>query len=406
MLPDTAPLPDLPGAATPEPAKPSARAALWIAIVFAGIAGNAGIALSPLLLSGMAQFLNFGDQQLGELAAGASIGSSLVTLSAVFFMGRKGWPLRRTVILALCVYAGINLAIPLFFSEPQLLQVAIFLGGCCSGMVWSAAATALTTVRNNERMVAVFYGTPYLTGLIVQPLMPMVFANWGLGTAYTGIAGASILALLMMRAFPARGFGSVRPLEGLTDAGSSRTAFVGVAIVMIALLLQYLANSGVWVYFDRIGHVSGHTPQASANVVALGSGMALVGTALAIFFTTRLRPLPTVIAINAAMAVVTLLLLLASNYIAFALAVSLFNMMITFVTPFFIILLIRISSSPGRIALGANICMFSGFAFGPLIVGRLADSGDFSIAIGATSIAFLLSGLVILAGAMSGRFRT
>ena len=143
MLSDKAPLPNLPEAIVPEAEKPAARAALWIAILFAGIAGNAGIALSPLLLSGMAQFLHFGDQRLGELAAGASVGSSLVALSAVFFMGRKGWPLRRTVIVTLCIYAIVNLAIPLFFVKPLVLLAAMFLGGCCSGMIWSAAVTAL-----------------------------------------------------------------------------------------------------------------------------------------------------------------------------------------------------------------------------------------------------------------------
>lgn len=385
---------------------PFGRVALWIAIISAGIAGNAGIALSPLLLSGMAQFLQFDDQRLGELAAGAAIGSSLVTLSAVFFISRKGWPLRRTVIVALCVYAAINLAIPLLFTEPILLQTAIFLGGCCSGLVWSAATTALTIVPNNERIVAFFYGTPYLTGLVVQPLMPVVFANWGLGTAYSGIAAASILALLVMRAFPARAMGVVHAIEEPAAEPSSRAGVVNVAILLAALLMQYLANSGLWVYFDRIGHVSGHTPQASANVVALGSGMALAGTALAIGLTSRLRPIPTIIGVNVAMALVTVLFLAANHYIAFVFAVSLFNVMITFITPFFIIFLTRMSSSPGRTALGANICMFAGFAFGPLIVGRMTEGGDFSTAVVATSIAFLVSGLMIMAGAMSGRFRT
>lgn len=406
MLSDTAPLSNVPEAIVPEAEKPAARAALWIAILFAGIAGNAGIALSPLLLSGMAQFLHFGDQRLGELAAGASVGSSLVALSAVFFMGRKGWPLRRTVIVTLCIYASVNLAIPLFFVKPLVLLAAMFLGGCCSGMVWSAAVTALTTVRNNERLIAAFYGTPYLTGLVVQPLMPLVFAKWGLGSAYAGIAGVSIMAILVMRAFPARALGAARTIDEQPVARGSRTTLISVAIVLVALLLQYVANSGLWIYFDRIGHISGHSPQASANVVALGSGMALAGTALAMVLTTRLRPLPAIIALNMTMAAVTLLLLVASNYFLFATAVSLFNMMITLITPFFIILLIRISSSPGRVALGANICMFSGFAFGPLTVGRIAAGGDFSSAIAATAIAFLLSGAVILGGAVSGRFRT
>ena len=353
----------------------------------------------------MSQFLNFDDRRLGELAAAASFGSSLITLSAIFFIARKGWPLRRTIIITLCVYAAINLTIPTVFNQPLMLIVALFLGGCCSGMVWSTAATAITTVRNNERLISVFYGTPYLTGLVVQPLMPLVFAKWGLASAYLGIASAALLAVLAMRAFPIRTVAPSAPVEAVSPAPrrTVRAAY-GIIIVLGALLLQYLANSGLWVYFDRIGHVSGHSPQASANVVAFGSAMALAGTALAVVLSTRLQPLPTIIAVNVVMGAVTLLFFGSSQYLVFGLAVGLFNLMITFVTPFFLILLTRIAAAPGRAVLGANICMYGGFALGPLLVGRMTTGGDFSNAIIATAVAFVLSALIITVGWSTRRF--
>ncbi|MBO9601170.1 MAG: MFS transporter [Novosphingobium sp.] len=379
---------------------------LSVAILAAGIAGNADIALSPLLLSGMAQFLHFDDRLLGELASTSSVGSALATVAALFFMHRKGWPLRLTAIVCLCAYAAINLAIPSFFDNPALLVAAIFLGGLCSGLLWSVAVTAQATVHGNERLIAIFYGTPYLTGLVFQPLMPLVFARWGLPAAYFGIAGACVLSLLVVRYFPSRTVETAAPeaASGATERGR-HVSFVGIAIVLLALFVQYCANSGIWVYFDRIGRLAGHAPQASANAVALGVGMALVGTMLATMLTVRLRPLPTILIISAAMAVVTLGLLEAGQYLLFAGSISLFNVMITFITPFFFILLNRISASPGRVALAANICMMGGFALGPALVGRIVEGGDFTVAILATAVAFLVSAALVMLSAVGARFR-
>ncbi|WEK47865.1 MAG: MFS transporter [Candidatus Andeanibacterium colombiense] len=412
MLHDANPIPETSEGGGPREVqsragKSKVQIGLSVAILAAGIAGNADIALSPLLLSGMAQFLHFNDRVLGELASISSIGSSLATVAALFVMHRKGWPLRLTAIVCLCAYAVINLAIPSFFDNPMLLLAAIFLGGCCSGLLWAVAVTAQATVHGNERLIAIFYGTPYLTGLVFQPMMPFVFARWGLPAPYFGIAGACVLSLLLVRFFPARAVEAAAPeREEGTAGGARRGSFIGIGIVLLALFVQYCANSGIWVYFDRIGRLAGHTPQASANAVALGVGMALVGTMLATVLTVRLRPLPTILIISAVMALATLGLLEAGNYVLFAGSISLFNVMITFITPFFFILLNRISTARGRVALAANICMMGGFALGPALVGRIVEGGDFSSAIIVTAVAFLVSAVLVVASSGSGRLRS
>ena len=383
----------------------------WLATAFSilliGIVGNATIAVSPLLVSGMSEYLGFGDAYLGELAGAASAGASLSTVAALFFLDRVGWPLRKTAFFALLLYAAANSVLPTLFDRSGWLLLAFFVSGCASGLIWAISATAITTLPNTGRLVSIFYGTPYLTGLAIQPLMPSLYARWGVAPAFELIALACVLSLLTLRWFPARAIGAP-PLAKGDPANSRRRrglAWLILLPVAISLLLQYIANSGLWIYFDRVGLVAGHSHQMSANVVALGSGMALVGTLLATTLAPKLRPILAISAISMVMALATLGLLGAENYLLFAGSVFLFNAMITFITPFFFILLSQLPVSPGRAVLVGNLAMMAGFAAGPFLIGRMADGGDFTVSIYATSTMLLVSALIAIANRALGKSR-
>ena len=327
----------------------------WYAAAFSllvvGIVGTGTIALSPLLISGMSEYLGFGDAYLGELAGASSAGASVATVACLFFLDRPNWPLRSTAFISLLLYAAANIILPTLFDSHGWLIFAFFISGCAAGLIWAASATAITTMANTGRLTALFYGTPYLTGMAFQPLMPSLYAKWGVGSAFELIALACILSLLTLRWFPARAVGPPPPEEGdPAKSGSGRgNAWLILLPVATSLLLQYTANSGLWVYFDRVGLVAGHAHQSTANAVALGSGMALVGTVLAAIFAPKLRPILAIFAISVVMTLATLGLLGAQNYVLFAGSVFLFNAMITFITPFFFILLSHLPVSPGAL---------------------------------------------------------
>jgi predicted MFS family arabinose efflux permease len=408
------PAPDIPNRhaavadAAHNAAGPSDLAAA-IAILLVSIVGNLVMALFPLFISGMSEYLGYGDGYLGELAGVSSAGAALFTVAAFFFLDRKGWPLRLTALLGLLVFGVANLCIPLAFGEARFVTLLFFVAGCASGLVWAAGATAVTTLRKSSRLISIFYGTPYFTALAIQPLMPALYENWGVGSAFQLVALSCLLGIAALKWFPPRALGA-RPPSVEDDSGSRQRllAWLLMMPVAIALLLQYVANSGLWVYFGRIGLLAGHSPQESANVLAVGAGMALIGTALATALTPRVGArgaIVAIVAISLMMTTATLGMLGAENYMLFAGSVFVFNAMITFVTPFYFLLLLRLSVSPGKSALLGNLCMMAGFAAGPYLIGRMADGGDFALATYATSAMFVVSALIVIASAAQGKAR-
>lgn len=227
--------------------------------------------------------------------------------------------------------------------------------------------------------------------------MPTLYEQWGVGAAFQLVAASCLVGMAALVWFPRLSIGRRDAGEAWSDVSRQRlSSWLLMLPVCVAFLLQYLANSGLWVYFDRIGLLAGHSHQASANVLSIGAGMALVGTALAAALTPRLSAVGGIVAISLVMATTTLGMLGAENYWLFAASVFVFNAMITFVTPFYFLLLIRLSVSPGQSALLGNLCMMAGFSAGPFLIGRMADGDNFIMATWTTSAMFLASALIIL----------
>jgi hypothetical protein len=334
---------------------------------------------------------------LGDLVTASSAGASLTTIAAFFFLDRTGWPLRRTAFVSMACFGIANFITPMLFEHDLLLILVFFIAGCASGLIWASCATAITAIGNTPRLVSLFYGSPYLTGMVIQPLMPGLYASFGVARVFELIGISCFLSFLIMSWFPDRSRGA-SPAGNKDSLNNGQWGIFWLLMLPIvaSLLLQYTANSGLWVFFDRIGLNSGHSPQLSANIVSLGVGMALVGTALAVVLTPHLPPLQSIVVINIVAAIATLGLLGSENYLVFALSIFVFNASITLITPFYFLVLGRLSISAGKAVLLFNIVMMAGYTLGPLVMGRLASHGDFTLPVYVTSAMFVTSAIFIL----------
>jgi hypothetical protein len=252
-------------------------------------------------------------------------------------------------------------------------------------------------------LFAIFYGTPYISGVIFQPLIHMVFARWGFSTSFTLIAIAVIASVAVFPFYPK--FGS-NEIEGDREIIPSGKLSLGLLILLLfALLLQYVANSGLWLFFQRIGTLSGHDEQATANIVGLGTGMALFGTALAALLARRLSALHGVVLGTGVIILSSSTLHLSDSLPIFAVSVWVFNIAITFVTPFYFILLVK-TFRPAKAVILGNICLMLGFSLGPLLIGYAVVDSNFSTSINVTIGLFVISiVLVLIYGALVARGR-
>ncbi len=162
-------------------------------------------------------------------------------------------------------YVAGNALTPLVFPYPAGLISMRVLCGLSAGTSYVAAATAITGIGSPPRLVAMFYGAPFIIGAIFQPLTNPLFQRWGFAAAFELAAAAAAASVALYAYFP--------PFADQGEAADrdSRAGLHWVALIGIlatALLLQYTANAGIWLYFDRIGELSGHarrwSPTSSA----------------------------------------------------------------------------------------------------------------------------------------------
>ena len=367
------------------------RAGVWTAILYIAIAGNMFIALSPIFWGGFSHYLHFDDALIGNIMSSEFFGATAATVAGILYMHRERMNLRNVAFVALAVYGVGNYLTPLFFDHPQELRAVRFVCGLSSGTTFLAAATAITALKDASRLIAVFYGSPYLTGTVFQPLMQVIFGKWGFETSFLLIT-AAVGSVAVFPFFPKFAGRAAAAQDGVAVGKPSLTLLL---LLASGLLLQYVANSGVWLFFERLGTLSGHTEQTAANIVGLSTGMGLVGTAVAALLAHKLKPLYGILIGTGAIMLSSAALHFSRNLAVYAGSVATFNVMITFLTPFYFILLVR-TFHPAKAVIVGNICLMLGFAFGPLLIGYTVSGDDFSASINVTIGLFVMSIVFVL----------
>jgi hypothetical protein len=374
----------------------SSRTGAWAAILCVAITGNLTIALGPIYWGGFSAYAHFSDALIGTIMSAEYFGATLATIGGLLYMHRAATNLRKLTYCALAVYAIGNYLTPDFLNDPPLLEAVRFICGLSSGTTFLAAAAAATAHQDAKRLIPIFYSTPYLTGFLLQPVLPRIFAGLGFGVSFKLVASLVVASMLLHSFFPR--YGERRTI--VDDGGTSRRqSWAALILIGVALLLQYVANSGLWLFFERIGVVSGHSEQTAANFVGLGTGMALVGTALSTALAKRLNSLHAILAGTCVMGISTFMLHFSGNLPVYVGSVTVFNLMITFVTSFYFILLDDVFHSVRAVVVG-NIALMLGYSLSPLLIGYTVSGDSFAVSINATIGLFLLSLVVIIAFAL------
>jgi hypothetical protein len=123
--------------------------------------------------------------------------------------------------------------------------------------------------------------------------------------------------------------------------------------------------------------------------------MALVGTWLSTMLVRRLRAADGILWGTGAIILSSVALHYSANLTVFAASVSVFDAMITFLTPFYFILLVRIYL-PARAVVIGNICMALGFAGGPLLIRYTVHNSNYAASINVTIVLFAVSAALVV----------
>ena len=367
--------------------------AAFAAILAVSISGNAFVALSPLFVGAMADYWGMSEVDIGALISYEFLGTSITTILGVFFLHRPNWPLRRTAFSALSIFVLGNLVTPFIHEQHWALVSVRIICGLCAGLTWIVSATAIAHLNNNKRVLPLFYGSPFFTGMIFQPIMPILLQTWGPRGAYFLIAAIGALCFLLYGRYLDRNPPEATAAD--TTAPTKQPRPVPVTLVLASLTIQYVANTGLWTYFERIGVHSGHSAQSTATILSVALAFAIAGALLASAVAEHLRAVYAIVAGTVLISVASALVLGSESTVLFLVAASLFNLMITFVTPFYFIVLAQ-NFDPAKGAILGNIAMIVGFTVGPVLIGHTIVANTYTFAVIATLALFTVSIILVL----------
>ncbi len=366
-----------------------------LCILALGMVANVYIPAAPSILGALVDYQGWSESAAGQLIAFNFWGGAVATVLAVYFLHRPGWSLRLTMLACLLTVALTSAGSVWFASSFEWLAAVRFLNGMGAGLGFTVASVALVGTPRAERSYALLYGSPFVISGAALAGLPHVYQAFGIEGAFYGMGALNLLACAGLRYFPATVSGSVEG-EKFDRPLVLQSLYLLPGLVLAALFLHYVFNSGIWTYFERLGVAYGMSAATAGTILGPSMSASILGMIAAAFLGDRFGYLKPIYFGTALIILATLSLLLSRYQAVFGLGTALFNASIPFVTPYFIVLLAKIVPS-GRGVSSANVATLLGFSAGPFLVSFLLSDSDFKPAIFLTAAGFLVVlGLMLL----------
>ena len=372
------------------------RIIVGFSIVMVGTAGNAFTPFAPSIIGALVDYLEFSLETAGRLASLEFWATSLGTIASVFYLHRPGLNLKRIALVCLGILVACNAVTIFAYDSLTLFSTCRFVSGFTAGVTWCTAAVAVTRVRDVERTTAILYGSPYLMGAIGLTFLPMIYPYYGVSGAYYTIILICIAAVpFLVLYYPEDPRLSSTGEEKSEGSSGNQVQWLALGVLLLALFINYAANSGIWSYFERLGVSYGHAAKTVGPVVGASQLVALAGMFCAAALGGRLGEIKPILTGTIFITISTFFLFYSASLTVFFCATAIFNFSITFLTPYYFILLGRMTPS-GRGVLWGNLILWLGFSSGPALVSLFIEDGNFDLSIAVTIVGFIISTILVL----------
>lgn len=335
----------------------SSRGAVLTAIVLA-ISGVSFFHYMPQLVGGFQDYVGLTAAQGGFIVsanvAGIAIGSALGFL----WVHDASWRMVGKLSLTAAVIGNL-LAIPL--ESAGVLIALRFLIGLASGSTLALAYAMFAATQRPDRNFGLFLVCSLSSGAVVIPAIPYLMTLFGVAAVYLALALIPAIGLFLTNWIPPHG-----SAHRLAHGGQEKIILPVVIVALLANLVYYIAQGGVWSYLERIATAAGQAASATANALAMSMFAAGMGALLASWLDRQLgRAFPIGFAI---LLTITSLWLLMGVFSAsiFLLAVALFNFANNYGHPYLMGYMAAIDKS-GRYVVVSAAMQTGGMALGPLI---------------------------------------
>ena len=359
-----------------------------ISIIVLGTVVNIWIALSPSILGALVDYQGLRIDAAGRLISYNIMGTTVATVLAIYIVHRPGANLRLMMFVCAFLVIITSGASVWFAGDFTALSVVRFINGLGAGLGFTVSTVAAIGTPNITRTYAILYGSAFLVGGIGLALLPYVYEFAGIEGAFYGMGLINLLACGLLPFFPKK----ISQEESIAEKSwlqLDRVFILMSGLVLGALFLHYLFNSGIWTYFERLGVAAGMSAKTTGAILGSSTLAAILGMIAASILGNKFGYLRPIYMGTATITIATLSLFYSSSELVFGIGTALFNASITFVTPYFIAILANLIPK-GLGVSTANVVTIAGYAAGPFLLSFMVANNDFRLSIFLTAVGFIV----------------
>lgn len=351
-------------------------------------------ASAPVFLGSYVDVLGFSLTQAGQVATAETLGLAVGSLLSSVLIARSGINLRGVVALCLLVLAAAQVGSALSTDVWSLIAFR-GLSGLMAGLIYNAGNIYISGLAKPDRPYALYYGMLFVAGPLGLVTLPLVLPLIGLAGFFYVYGAALFLCIGLMAHYPkARGVQASDPDEADITAPTDGVRVLPMGLLLMAIVLNYICNGGIWVYAERIGMATGLAAEALGLLLSIAMLSGLLGSAFVTVVGDRFGRLLPVCVAHLMLVGSMVWFYSEPDATGFFCAVSLLNIAITLMTPYLLAFLAKVDDTGRGVVLG-NVGISIGYGVGPGAISLLLVGDDFRQAFLWSMVGFALCLLLV-----------
>ena len=362
------------------------------AAILYGVVAISIFPIMPIFVGALVDHLDFTSSQSGYVTSADIIGIAVGNLLAYFWVNHINWR-RMAVLSVLILFTGNIICISTTHFVPML--ILRFIIGLAEGSALALTYAILGGSGNPDRNYAFFLFGSLGSGAINVFLLSALISSHGLGIVFIDLALLSLIPACFIRFVPASGYREAMT-SGVADTEiKPAVLLLPVIIVLIANLIYFIGQGGVWAYLERIGIADGLSIKQVASGLSTSLLLGVIGALTASLLNVRWgRVVPLGLAIVAAILSV-ILLQWKITLSTFIVAVCVWNFANNFGHPYLLGYLAAIDKS-GRYVVVSAAMQTGGMGLGPAIVALSITGADYDSVLWFGLVCFTLALLLFI----------
>jgi predicted MFS family arabinose efflux permease len=367
-------------------AKPNGEIAR-VLLAFLATAGLFYVNIMPALIDGLIEGLGFSNQQAGFVGSANVYGAALGALTAVFLVKRIPWRSTSVILLIGLICADL---VSMYLTQPTPLVVIRFIHGCIGGGLVGIGFAVISRTTEVDRTFGYLLTVQFGLGGLGLMYLPGLVPTYGTPVLFLSLIAFSVVTLLMLPFLDSYPSKAKNPEHSEADGPIN---YKLLALAMLATFLFQAANMGIYAYIIGMGKHYGLAANFISSTLGIAAWIAIAGSVLVIFLSTRfgrLIPVGTAIVLTC---VGTWILHYSKLESMYWLANVGVGITWAFVISYLLGMCAEFDSTGQTAALG-GFASKMGLASGPMVAALVLGENNYSLLIN-LAVVTILAGLVV-----------